>query len=290
MGDFKPGVYPGVPELAYHAGEFGPDGGSLSSTEAKRILEAPAVYRWAKDRGETPKAAYDFGHIVHALVLGTGLDIVEIPEDMLATNGATSTKAAKEFIASARSAGKIPMKAKDLELPRMVANAVLTNPLAGKIFSHGVPEQSIYAQDDATGVWMRGRIDWTTDADNATLLVDLKTTTSNASPSAFSREAAKLEYAVQREWYRQIWERATGESSPRFIHVVASKAPPYLVGVYEFDIEFEAIGRMKARQALDTYAACVKSGEYPGYAPEISLIGPPAYYVYEADDEEIEVY
>ena len=285
----EPGIYPGVEETAYHSGTFGPSD-SLSSTEAKRILEAPAVLRWYRDNPQPHKNAYDFGHLVHAMVLGTGLEVIEIPEHLLASNGAASTKAAKEFIATARIDGKIPMKAKDLEAPRSVADAVLNDPVAGPLFEHGMAEQSIYAQDSETGVWMRGRLDWVTDSEDKTLLVDLKTTAGDASASAFTREAAKLEYAVQREFYRQIWEQTTGETEPRFLHVVVSKKPPYLVGVYEFDFEYELIGKAKVRRAIDTYKKCMQTGEWPGYDPVVKTIGPPAYYAYEEEDlEEMEV-
>ena len=286
---FEPGIYPGVRETDYHGGVFGPED-SLSSTEAKRILEAPAVLRWYRDNPQPHKDAYDFGHLVHAMVLGTGLEVIEIPESLLAANGAASTKAAKEFIALARLDGKIPMKAKDLEVPSAVADAVLNDPVAGPLFNQGNAEQSIYARDTETGVWMRGRLDWVTDGAGETILVDLKTTAGDASASAFTREAAKLEYAVQREFYRQIWEQVTGESEPRFLHVVVSKKPPYLVGVYEFDFEYELIGKAKVRRAIDTYKKCMQTDEWPGYDPVVKTIGPPAYYVYEEEDlEEMEV-
>ena len=288
MNGFEPGIYE-VPELDYHNGKFGP-ADSLSSTEAKRILQAPKVLQWTRDHPQEPKSAYDFGHIVHGLVLGTGLEIVEIPEDLLADNGAASTKAAKEFIADVRADGGIPMKAKDLEVPRAVAQAVLDDPVAGPLFKRGKPELSIYAQDEQTGVWMRGRLDWVTELDGATCLVDLKTTAGDASAAEFTREAAKLEYAVQREFYRQIWQTITGEIDPRFIHVVVSKKPPYLVNVVEMDFEYELIGQAKVRRSLDTYKQCIDSGMWPGYPAEITTIGPPAYYAAQEEDlDEMEV-
>lgn len=288
MSEFKQGIYPGVPELDYHAGTFGPEG-SLSSTEVKRILEAPAVLKWYRDNPQPSKSAYDFGHIVHSLVLGTGLEIAEIPDEYLSANGAASTKEAKAFVTEARNAGAVPMKKKDLQVPTALADAVLTDPVAGPLFEKGTPEQSIYAKDAATGVWMRGRIDWATDwtenNEGATILVDLKTTAGNASLSEFSREAARFDYAVQREFYRQIWMQITGEPEPRFIHVVVSKKPPYLVNVFEFDFEFEMIGQEKVRQALETYAECVATGIWPGYAPTIKALSPPAYYSQQDEEE-----
>ena len=53
MSEFVKGIYE-VPELDYHSGAFGP-ADSLSSTEAKQILQAPKVLRWLRDHPqETP--------------------------------------------------------------------------------------------------------------------------------------------------------------------------------------------------------------------------------------------
>ena len=96
---FAAGIYQDVPELDYHSGRFGPHG-SVSSTEAKRLLECPALYKWSKEHPAPPKAAFDFGHTVHGMVLGTGLDIYVHDHDSL------RTKAAKEDIAAARERGQ----------------------------------------------------------------------------------------------------------------------------------------------------------------------------------------
>lgn len=76
------GIYPDVPELDYHSGRFGPHG-SVSSTEAKRLLNCPALYKWSKEHPAPPKSAFDFGHTVRGMVLGTGLGIYVHDHDSL---------------------------------------------------------------------------------------------------------------------------------------------------------------------------------------------------------------
>jgi len=95
----QPGIYPDVDEIDYHADtlltpSFGP---SLSSTGARALLppSCPALFRHQQDAPRVEKPAFDLGHAVHARILGIGLDIAVIPDDILASNGATSTKAAK---------------------------------------------------------------------------------------------------------------------------------------------------------------------------------------------------
>lgn len=80
---------------------------SVSSTEAKRILDCPALYKWSKENPPLPKAAFDFGHTVHGMVLGTGLDIYVHDHDSL------RTKAAKEGIAATRERVQAPMSRAD---------------------------------------------------------------------------------------------------------------------------------------------------------------------------------
>lgn len=276
---FHPGVYPEIPEEDYHSGAFGPTEGSLSSTEARRILDAPAILHYYREHPEPPKEVFDLGHVVHALVLGTGLDIYvhDWPD--------FRTQAAREDVKEARENGKVPVKRSQFDEMRTVADSVLTDPVAGPIFEMGTPEQSIYGVDEETGVWMRGRVDWTQWKDGRTTLVDLKTATT-AIPSQWARRAADLDYAIQREYYRQIWTNATGQEDPRFLHVVVDKNPPHLVAVVEMDYDFESVGKAKVRRALDLYKRCVDTDSWPGLPPIIHRLAPPIWYV--AAEEELE--
>ena len=273
VNDFAAGIYQDVPELDYHSGAFGPVG-SLSSTEAERILEAPAVLKWYRDNPQPPKAAFDLGHVVHALVLGTGLDLyVHDWPDL-------RTKAAKEDVADAHARGEVPIKRAAFEQMQAVADAVLTHPVAGPLFEKGTPEQSIYATDEQTGVWMRGRLDWTTDD----ALVDLKTA-NTAIPNEWSRQAASYEYAVQMQFYRLIWEQITGETDRPFFHVVVSKTEPHLVAVMEMDFDYQSVGDSKVRRALDTYARCLADDSWPGIPPIIHRLAPPVWYLEQEEDD-----
>lgn len=277
-----PGVYPGVPELSYHARDFGPRE-SLSSTEAKRILEAPAVFRWYRDHPEPPKDSFDAGHVIHSLVLGTGLDLyVHDWPDL-------RSKAAREDVAQARAAGMVPVKRADYEDLSAVADAVLTDPLAGPLFQGGTPEQSIYATDPDTGAWMRGRLDWVTDYDGQPAIVDLKTTARSAVPTDFARDAATYDYALQREFYRLIWAQLGGGEDVTFLHVVVSKTPPHLVAVGEMSYDFESVGKAHVRRALDTYAHCLATDTWPGIPPIVHRLQAPAWYVAAEDDLEAEM-
>lgn len=267
------GIYPDVPEADYHARRFGPRE-SLSSTEAKRVLKAPALFRYHRDHGQDPRPEFDLGHVAHTLVLGVGLPVWVHDHDSL------RTKAAREEVAEHRAAGEVPIVRDDWEAMTALADSVLTHPVAGPLFEAGTPEQSIYATDSATGVWMRGRVDWTTQSEGSPLLVDLKTTVS-ADPSEFSRSVVRYGYDLQAAWYRMIWAQATGRK-PHFVHVLAEKKAPFLVSVVELDQDFLEVGEIHARSALDSYARCMASGDWPGYLATTHPLTPPTWYAEDA--------
>ena len=62
------GLHDSINEAEYHG-----DARSLSSTGAKTLLyQGPRAYRYMKDNPAPYKPAFDFGSVVHALVLGVG--------------------------------------------------------------------------------------------------------------------------------------------------------------------------------------------------------------------------
>ncbi len=273
------GVYDNVPDDEYHADTLVP-GGSLSSTGAKAILRSPAHYKWQREN-QVQTTTFDIGHAVHSMVLGVGLAVVEIPEAMLASNGAASAKEAKEFIAQAREAGTVPLKADVVAECKALTESVLAHPLARCLLeAPGKAEQSIFAQDPTTGVWLRARADYL--ADDGTI-VDLKTAVS-ADPRDFGRSAAEFGYDIQSELYQHVLGLARGDKNIEFRFVVVSKTPPYLVSVMELDAEYVMCGESRMRRAIELFKECSDKNEWPGYEVVTHLVGPPRWLAY---DEEL---
>lgn len=271
----RKGLVLGLPETEYHAPKD-----ELSSTGAKLILESPAKFKHqVLDGNRVHRDAYDLGTAVHTKVLGTGAQPVTCPPELLASNGAMTTKAAREWKAEQQAAGRPVLSVADLAQADGMTEAVLAHPVARKLFERaGNAEVSVF--DERTGVKRRCRFDWL--PDDGGIAVDLKTTL-DASKAGFSKSAAKFGYHVQRGFYLDILKHATGRELD-MLFVAVEKEPPYLVAVHQFEPEFADMGEMEALEALDIYRRCMATGEWPGYPEEINMLTPPMYAIYDYQD------
>lgn len=271
-----PGVYDGIPDADYHADPV--PGGSLSSTGARALLRSPAHYAWQQEH-RAERAVFDVGHAVHAVVLGVGMGIERLEFDSF------RSAAARDARDAARNDGKVPILEADWAPIAAMCDAVLAHPVArGLLEQPGKAEQSVFAADPDTGVWLRGRVDFLPDdlADRPTVLVDLKTAVT-ADPGAFGRSAAEYGYDIQSQWYQHVLRLARGDTDTEFVFIVVEKQPPHPVCVIELDAEFAAIGRVRMRRAIDLFRACRDAGEWPGYEPITHLVGPPVWLTYQED-------
>lgn len=278
-------VVVGMPEVEYHAHA------ALSSTEARILLRkgGPARYRWAKDHPPlvSPSKKFDLGSAVHSKVLGTGYEVVVIPADLLGSNGAISTKAAKEFVAGVREKGQIPILEQDLAETDAMAESVLANSMARALFQQpGGREVSVFGTDPETGVAVRARFDFLPDLTIARpVAVDLKTTAAEATPDEFGKAAARYGYDVQEEHY-DLTVRVAGVDGnvPEFAFVVVEKEPPYLTAVLQLPAALRDRGRERALRARTLYAECMRTGMWPGHPEEVQFVNVPNWVLYEEDD------
>jgi hypothetical protein len=272
----EPGIYemPAAEDLADPV-----QGGSLSSSGARLLLRScPAMFDHRRQNPDRATEAMTLGTAAHAMILGAGRQPVEIPEDVLASNGAVSTKAAREFIAQAETDGKTPLKPRDMRRVERMAAAIRNHPVAGQRFvpGKGKPEQVLVWRDKGTGVMCRAMIDWLViEGSGQPTITDLKTG-DDASSDAFRRAVLRYRYDQQEAWYADGVEALGIELDPTFQFVVQETVPPYLVAVHRLDPTWRAIGRADNRKALNTYAACRASDMWPGY-PEFGPLIPPAW-------------
>lgn len=283
----EPGLYD-IPDDVYHSDPV--PGGSLSSSSAKRLLapSCPAIFQYERTHTRAPKAVFDVGHAAHKLVLGSGPELREIPEEYLATNGAASTTEAKAFIKQARADGAIPLKSAEFQQVHEMARAIKAHPVASALLNPaaGKPEQSLFWVDEESGIWRRARLDWLPNRvpGRRTIIPDYKTARS-AEPAAFAKAAADLGYHQQHAWYLDAVDALDlAEPAPAFVFIVQEKTAPYVVSVVELDSTAENIGRRLNRKAINTYAECTRTDTWPGYSTDVELVSLPIWYENRIED------
>lgn len=253
---------------------------SLSSTVAKTILAQSPLHGWTisprLNPGWTPieKTEFDVGRAAHRMILGKGGEYAEIPPDLLASNGAASTKAAKEWIAEARASGITPLKSDQVAAIHQMAWAAKQRLRLHDIGF--VPDESeVTAIAEIEGCMCRAMID-NAPEDPTIPLYDFKTTT-DASPEAATKAIMNYSYDVQAAHYIDTWKAATGQDR-RFRFVFQEKKAPFEVAVVELGSEALVIARKKIARAREIWRGCLASGKWPGYPIGVLVANMPPWF------------
>lgn len=264
----REGIVHGLPEAEYHRGP------ELSSTGAKTLLDVPARYAWQRTHGRPDKTAYDFGHLIHELILGVGQGI------HVAAFDSWRTKAAQEASDAARRRGEVPVLRKDLLEASAARREVRRHPIAGRLIQGGTPEVSVFWTDEETQVACRGRIDYLTKTRTGRdLIVDVKSTREGgANPARFGRSVHDYRYHLQAAWYL-AGAVATGLVQPDagYLFLIVETTPPHPVTVARLDDDALTLGHSLMRRALDLYRTCTLTGEWPSYSAEVAEISLPPW-------------
>lgn len=271
----EPGIYD-MPDAIYHADPV--PGGSLSNTEARRVLSCPAKYRWFKDNGQEHKQEFEFGHAAHLAILGVGAEIVVCDFDDWRTKDARAVRD------EARAEGRSPVLRHEWATVQLMVAALKAHPIANRLLTAegGRSEQSMFWQDTDpfTGrtVWLRGRLDRLPAIPMAGRLIvaDYKTAASAAGGS-FARSAANFGYHQQSAWYLDGVRTLLGVDDPAFVFVVQERDAPYLVNVIELDSYAIEIGRARNRAAIEKWTECTDNDRWPGYSDEVEMVSLPRW-------------
>lgn len=275
----EPGLYPDISNEDYHRGMLA-DPKPLSSSMAKTIVtKSPAEFIYEQQH-RIERAAFDEGQAVHELVLEGGFKTIDVHE--FDSWRKADARAARD---QSYAASRHPILAGDVAPLLTMADAVKHSPIAADQFSNGKPEVSALAYDPEFGVHLQARMDWLRLPEwgaDAPAIVDLKTTVQGANPRAFNREIAERRYHLSMAFYRRVL-MLLGYDSPALLFVAVGKNQPHMVSVHEMSVSDRIVGDLLVKKAIATYAACLASGEWPGYDSEIHVTDLPAWATYEAE-------
>lgn len=139
---------------------------------------------------------------------------------------------------------------------RLSKNQVAVDLLRGRI------ERSIVTKDAATGAWVKSRPD-SIPAD--TVIADLKTCT-DASQLAVGRSIINYGYLQQMALAITSLEEVGQKQVKEAVLLFVETTYPYAFNIKPLDNSDIYTAMRLNRRALDTFAECVRSGDWPSYA------------------------
>lgn len=271
----------GLDEREYHAHP------SLSSTQARQLLESPSHYKWGLDHPRADTQAFDVGTAAHTKILGVGSGIIAYPEEHITPGGNVSTKAATvAWAAEQRANGLTPVTPDSVASVDAMAEAVLAHPVArGLLEQPGNPEASIFSTDPDTGIEVRCRFDRLSDPDSGPwTAADVKSAgLGGASVHEFTKSVAKYGYDVQQGHYQDTARFELGRE-PDFHFIVVEKFAPYRVAVHQLTDPWEQMGKAKARIARERLAEARATGDWWGYPQEVTYLDAPTWLNYDYEN------
>lgn len=269
LESWKDGWKEGVSNDSYH------DGPGESSTDIKNLLLSPAHYKCKDQFEETDPLIV--GSAFHEMMLEAGEFVkhFEIVEP-----GQVRSKKKKE---EAAGRGVKLLTAKQGQDLREYQRAVNTHPQAGSLYrfkgEHFIERAGYYRHP--SGILLKIKPDVA--IPSMSLLWDFKTMTMRGKYDLvyeFTRQAFNRKYHISAAFYLDVANKIEGaEIYDKFLWIVISKEPPYLVGCFMPDTELMFIARNEIERAIGIFQGCTESGKWPKPdTGEINIIGPPSWY------------
>jgi hypothetical protein len=246
---------------------------------AQSPLHAHAAHPRLGGRPSQESETFDLGTAAHDYILEGTEDRYHVITATTKDGEPVSdwrTVAARLERDAARAAGKTPLLQRHLESVRTMAHAARSHVAAFDdgpvpLGDGGVAEQTLVWPEGS--IWCRARLDWI-HRDFETI-DDLKTTT-DAEPGAFARALYGRGGDLQAAFYLRGLRVLTGHDAA-FRFVVVENAWPFAVSVVQLSPMALAFAAEKVDRAIQIWARCLETGDWPGYPTRTAYVDPPAW-------------
>ncbi len=271
----QPGIYPSdqLSNEDYHADD------ALGHSGAVTIMEqSPAHFLWERTHPAEQKREFDIGTAVHCALLEP-----EYFNDRMFVLPVEFKDYRKKDAQALREHAYLrdmtPLLGDQFSAVTVMAEAVRAHPIAGPLLTGGIAEQSLFWRDETNGVMRKCRPDYRVDraknrSDDA-WIINLKTAAS-AHPEAIRRVAWDNHW-----WSSQAYTMeglaAHGIEVSDYLYIVVEKDQPHYVVVYRLPERAVEMGMLFNQKAVNTFAWCQRTGDWPGYAQTIVDIEPFAW-------------
>jgi hypothetical protein len=255
----------------YHADKIG-DEPTLSASIAQRLVTRSPWHAWThhprlggakRKRVKAPTKEMDRGTIVHALLLGKSRDVVLVDANDWRTDKAKGEREA------ARKLGKIAVLPKELREANDIVQAIRPQLDERDIRLNGQSELCAVWQeqaDDGTPVWCRALFDHL--LINTARIWDLKTSGKPMPPdkldSKVDDDAGYIQAVAYPSALAAIRPELAGRATFGWIFAECGEEP-YAVVTGEPDGAMREMGILHWRRAINMWAQCMRTGEWPGY-------------------------
>jgi len=273
MTTFPTGIHLNIPADVYHAAN-----GVSNSMLANMDPPARLPVYLSKKREVTPYMR--LGTLIHHAILEPEKPMPGIwvqPPTYETDEGEVKpwhngAKKCKDEVAKQKAAGNEVLKLDEFSALRECVRALESDELVANSLATGEGEVSVFADlklPSGRTVTRRCRLDWIRSGQCA---YDIKKVgEGKADKWEFAKLARDRRYFVQAAYYMDTWNAVCMplERIRAFCWLVVEDTAPYLVTKYHMEENSET--HWKAREIytrdLETYAQCVETGIWPGYAP-----------------------
>lgn len=249
---------------------------SLSSSILNLLLNRSPRHAWAAHPRLNPdwvpdesSNEQDFGSAIHRMILEDGEDGRGIIVVDAADWRSGAAKAAREEARKSNCVALLTHKYEAAqELCAAVHRQLEEGELAGLMKGGGRTELS-GAWVDPIGGPCRMRLDWL--APDSSVIIDLKTTKTNAHPEVFARQILNMGFDLQASMYiRGTKQIAELSDDPKFVFVVVEAEAPYCVSLVSLPPGWLEVSRRRLEGGMRKWAACKAEDRWPAYSTRIA--------------------
>lgn len=247
-----------MPNDVYHST---PEG--VSNSGLKLVLRSPAHYRYQAT--SEPTRAMQIGTAIHTALL----EPERFTDEYVLLRDVKDRRASEYKQAVKVHGSENVLVSSEADNVAGMQETVLANPaMSERLQVEGWRELSLFVRDPDTGVLVRVRYDLLSVSGVA---VDVKKC-QDARPEEFSKALFNYAYDMQAALYSDAFEWATGKPLAAFEFAAIEEKMPHGHKLYQPCETTMQEGRRKYREALDLFAQCERSNDWPALecdGPEI---------------------
>lgn len=295
----EPGVYPSVPHFVYHQWRC------ISNSRLGLLDRSPLHLKWALEHDDYDSAALLLGRATHSATLepddfdarysrpGPCVQVLKSGKNAGAQcpNGGKRYHLEVGWLCGQHQGGldgpwddsRTVLPVEDYDAACAIRDNLLAHPSAGTLLrADGYAELSVVWRDPRTGLRCKARFDKYAPRYDGGVIADIKTT-GDASLQAFERVVFNRGYFRKAAFY-MAGAKAVGLPVQHFVLLAAENVGPFAVAGYRLTEGAVSAGEEVLAAQLDSYKACVDSGEWPGYPAHIQDIAIPAWGYHVIDE------